>query len=394
MDTLRASLADPEELDREEAAAAARFGAAEAAEQWAVQGFAAASALLAEVGPRWERLQQLRDRALAAEGELRVAEHELAAAADRTARLERQAADAATAERQLDELAARARRHATLQEETEQLARQAERLRRPATGPGPTRRGAAHARCRWRRGEANSSGRGARSGAHPLGETEAALATRVRRGGGQRTTWVRDSQDASTKREALLVQFRDLREQRERIVHAGAEGDCPTCARPLGAEYSKVLGMLDRQLEEVVSNGNFYRQRMEQLKLEPPELAAVDRRREELEEALQAGRLEAPGLPPRPGGGALATEQTRLAERVAGARHRAGELPSGRDEQRTRRCSARSSCSSRSGLEAARFRAMADKAQRWRRSSGRRPAARTPPVRERLRPGGAGRPRV
>mgnify|MGYP003693674035 CR=1 FL=1 len=58
---------------------------------------------------------------------------------------------------------------------------------------------------------------------------------------------MRDLQDARTKREGLLDQYKDLKEQQQRITAAGAEGICPTCARPLGKEYANVVGMLDRQ---------------------------------------------------------------------------------------------------------------------------------------------------
>ena len=95
--------------------------------------------------------------------------------------------------------------------------------------------------------------------------------------------WVRDAQDAKTKRQGLLDQYQELKEQRQRIVRAGPDGDCPTCARPLGAEYDKVLGVLDRQMEDVVSNGNFYKQRIEQLQAEPKELDELERRRVALE---------------------------------------------------------------------------------------------------------------
>ena len=44
----------------------------------------------------------------------------------------------------------------------------------------------------------------------------------------KRTAWVRDLQDARTKREGLLDQYKDLKEQQQRITAAGAEGICPT----------------------------------------------------------------------------------------------------------------------------------------------------------------------
>ena len=102
----------------------------------------------------------------------------------------------------------------------------------------------------------------------------------------QRTAWVRDAQDAQTKRQGLLDQYQELREQRQRIVKAGADGVCPTCTRPLGDEYAKVLELLDRQMEEVRSNGNYYKQRIEQLQQEPAALIEVERHRLDIEQEV------------------------------------------------------------------------------------------------------------
>ena len=112
---------------------------------------------------------------------------------------------------------------------------------------------------------------------------------------------MRDAQDAQTKRQGLLDQYQELRDQRQRIVKAGADGVCPTCTRPLGAEYAKVLELLDRQMEEVRSNGNYYKQRIEQLQQEPVTLTEVERRRLDLEQELtgatsELARLRAPDL--------------------------------------------------------------------------------------------------
>ena len=361
VETLRGGLADPAELDREEAAAAQRLEAADAGERLAVGRFEAAAARLAEIRPRWERLQQLRERALALESDLRVADHEVAAAAERAERLGRQAADVAAAQRRLDEVWKQLEPLPALQEEAEQLARLAEGFRsrqrvqaqlaevrrslettiaRRAKLPGPE----ALEQTRTR-----------------LAETEVALAAAGAEAEAQRTAWVRDAQDASTKRDALLEQFRDLREQRERVVHAGPDGDCPTCARPLGVEYAKVLELLDRQLEEVVSNGNFYRQRMEQLKPEPPELETADRWRDELEQALQAGSAEVGRLATQAQeAAALAAEAARLGERVRGLDAELATLPSGHDEKRYGEVQRRIKGLEPLVVEAARFRAMAD----------------------------------
>jgi exonuclease SbcC len=134
----------------------------------------------------------------------------------------------------------------------------------------------------------------------------------------QRTVWVRDAQDAKTKRQGLLDQYQELKEQRQRIVKAGVEGVCPTCARPLGVEYAKVLELLDRQIEEVRSNGNFYKQRIDQLQQEPAALAEIDQRKLALERELseataQQGRLNAQAHEAVP----LSEEQKRLLLRVS-----------------------------------------------------------------------------
>ena len=90
----------------------------------------------------------------------------------------------------------------------------------------------------------------------------------------RRTEWVRDKQEAETKRQALRQQYTELKEQRERLVAAGEEGTCPTCARPLGGHFRSVLDVLDAQIETVLVDGNYYKNRMEQLEEAPEEVTA------------------------------------------------------------------------------------------------------------------------
>jgi exonuclease SbcC len=151
----------------------------------------------------------------------------------------------------------------------------------------------------------------------------------------RRTGWVRDTQDARTKRQGLLDQFRDLKDQRERLVLAGPEGVCPTCARPLGGEFATVLGVLDRQLEEVLFNGNFYKQRIEQLQPEPPELLDAEHRRLALEDELAAATAHLVRLTQQARDGtALESEAVRLAQRAAELESEIARLPSAHDQAR------------------------------------------------------------
>jgi exonuclease SbcC len=151
----------------------------------------------------------------------------------------------------------------------------------------------------------------------------------------QRTAWVRDAQDAKTKRQGLLDQFHELKEQRQRIVNAGAEGVCPTCARALGSEYAKVLDLLDGQIEEVRANGNYYKQRIDQLNQEPAALSEVDRRRLTLEADLsnataELGRLKAQAQEAR----SLQEEHGRLMMRVRDIESALQELAGSYDQAR------------------------------------------------------------
>src|ERR671932_2530998 len=103
LDTLRAGLIDVAELDAAEQRARERIAAAAAAESACAEAFATAERRLLEVRPRWERVQELRENALALDAELRISRHQLSVAAERTERLERQGGEGATAGEKLEE---------------------------------------------------------------------------------------------------------------------------------------------------------------------------------------------------------------------------------------------------------------------------------------------------
>ncbi len=94
LDVLRTSLGDPAELEAGERRAHERRAAATAAETASAEAWAGVERRLAELRPRAERLQQLRDAAMRLEAETRVADHEVATAEARVAQLEKQVAEA------------------------------------------------------------------------------------------------------------------------------------------------------------------------------------------------------------------------------------------------------------------------------------------------------------
>src|SRR5207302_10589918 len=92
----------------------------------------------------------------------------------------------------------------------------------------------------------------------------------------ERTAWVQDRQYAETKRTELLKLYEEVKEQRDQIVTLGPQGTCPTCKRPLGAEYAAALALRDSQLEVITGHGKYFRQRLQQLAQGPAELVAAE----------------------------------------------------------------------------------------------------------------------
>ena len=127
-------------------------------------------------------------------------------------------------------------------------------------------------------------------------------------------------------------------------------------------------------MEDVVSNGNFYKQRIEQLQLEPRDLEEVDRRRIALEQELSQATAELGGSSAGPGGRhAAATSGSGCCSGVRRARERAGAR-AGRRTTRpvTRRWSAEIRALEPLALQAERLRGLADRAEPLAGPSSRR----------------------
>ena len=77
----------------------------------------------------------------------------------------------------------------------------------------------------------------------------------------------------------LRRQYADVKQQRERVTSLGADGACPTCNRVLGETYTAVVDALTEQLQTLQVDGQYYRDRGDQLKHAPPAIAALDEQR-------------------------------------------------------------------------------------------------------------------
>ncbi|HSL70235.1 MAG TPA: SbcC/MukB-like Walker B domain-containing protein, partial [Longimicrobiales bacterium] len=91
-----------------------------------------------------------------------------------------------------------------------------------------------------------------------------------------RDDWTQQKQHVTTQLQEHLARFDELETQLGQLRAAGPDGTCPTCTRPLGKEFDKVIGLLDDQLTEVKQNGKWLRKREAQLKSKPEELTAAE----------------------------------------------------------------------------------------------------------------------
>jgi exonuclease SbcC len=335
LQAIESGLPDPAELDAAEQLARVRLDQANAGEAESRALLEAAEARLADAEPRWNEAQKQREQVAALQSDLRLAEHhvtvvrdafgqldrDLVAANEARSRLESHKAELAplaqlrVERHQLDELAGLFTRQQAAQAQLEEARLGLQSLRnRSGRLPGPEALKLQAAR---------------------TDELRAALeeldGTRRER----RSLWDRDLQDARTKLVALRDQYKDLKDQLDRVNAAGETGTCPTCARPLGQEYENVVAMLDRQLQDVMFNGNYFKSRVDQLSAEPPELKELDSQREKAEAALAEAtsvlaRLQAQAQEAV----ALQKEQERMEARVAEFEAATREGPSGYDPKR------------------------------------------------------------
>ncbi|HEV8195135.1 MAG TPA: SMC family ATPase [Gemmatimonadales bacterium] len=363
LDARKLELIDPVRLQQEEELAAERLRVAEHASARLAASHRAAEAELLALKPEAERWEALQQTVLSLEGDLKVAEHGAMTAKEQHGGLDRELAEALGAKSRLDELAPllaplpglRAERDAldaareaaggrrSLEASRNELILQLERVDR-------------------RVGELPPGEELARVLAAST-EVNAAQARLAQEAEVRRTVWVREKQDAETQRKNLLAQHEDLREQRGRLEKAGRDGKCPTCGRPLGDGYENVLDLLINQIEEVESQGKFYRQRIEQLQVEPADLVDLVRQRDMLE---QEGR----GLTGRVAGlTQQAAERVRLGEERMGFVAKIAELsaaisaaPESYDEPRHAVVKRQIAALEADALMAERLRALADRA--------------------------------
>ncbi|MBL0937290.1 MAG: SMC family ATPase [Gemmatimonadaceae bacterium] len=360
---LKQGMPDADAIWRAVADAEARLATAKARAEESENAQRVAAERLATLTPAWQDAQRQRELLQQAVADFRLAESEAQSTAREVERLDRELEGMATAHAEMVPVRAQL---AALAHVADAL-REQERL-----AIDDARRQALLERARTlAEGEAALIERASRLESAPQleRETQEALSglksrlTELEQGLEQdRTAWARDRQEAETRLESLRTQFGELTEQRDRLEGLGEESPCPTCGKPLGANFRTVLEQLHEQIETVRVDGNYYRQRSEQLAVLPQAIEESETLRKQLQNDAQAaekrlGRIQ----------GALgeavdnARQREQFAAQLAETRTELAALPIGYDTQRHAMLRAESAQQQELERHAARLGALVDR---------------------------------
>lgn len=333
---LKQGMPDAESVSRQIAEAKARTVTVGMRLTAARQGSLALAERAKVLTPQWVSAQSERERGQKLQSELRVVDGDAAAIARDIERLTKQLAEIAAA--QLD-VAPLVEAIVPLPQLREELATQDTLANAEARRQTLLERLRTVAEEDVRLGE-----RGAQLETAPQLEREASanllslratLTTVEQNLETERTGWVRDRQEAETRLESLRAQYAELEQQHTTMKGLGEETPCPTCGRPLGKSYQSVLDLLTDQMDTVKVDGNYYRQRLDQLAKVPESVEALEERRRLAQHEvatterrllkIQNAVIELAGLQEL---------RTNAAGRLAETRRLLAELPSGYDQTR------------------------------------------------------------
>ena len=285
---LRASLGDRDELVSLLAAASTRV--TEAVDRLAAARKESEDALAAEkaFAPRWEKAEKDRERFRELTHAIETAERDRDGA---RRDLERAAAElqaVAAAEKELEPLRKQLTELPAATEACErfsEMARQEER--RKALARQLAELDAELVRARERVEKLESAPELEKKFAaelKTLREERDAVATRLDE---KKSTWLADKQDAFTQLTTYRDRAAELKVQINQIRELGEEGICPTCGRPVGKDYERLLEELEDQWTALVQDGKWRAKRYEQLEAKPEDVAELETLLPQLVEAVE-----------------------------------------------------------------------------------------------------------
>ena len=277
---LRSALPDAASVERLHAEALARLAQASQRLMVSTARRARAEESMQLVSPRWTAAQKEREQLQESLAELRVAESEVAAYARDVERIGKELADVAAADEALQVLAEELQPLAALSEELQALDRLArDEGRRNALLDTERALEEEVRKLRERRARIETAPSLEEEVTLELEQMRAMLELVEGELEAKRTEWVRDRQEADTKRTALREQYAEVKEQRERLVAAGEDGTCPICERALLDHYRSVLDHFDEQMVSLIADGKYFNSRIEQLEEMPADVRELDERR-------------------------------------------------------------------------------------------------------------------
>lgn len=336
VDGLETGLPAPSEIEKERKAAEARLIEARKAAARATADRGKAQEVLAEEEPRWQEWVERRERTLSLHGDLRVAEAAVVAARQEFQRLDKDLATALAAREELRSLESTVAPISRLKAELLELERlhreDAARREEQAKLTELTRNLNVLDRRIAELADAEASLARATKEVGALTEKLEAAENLVEE---QQAAWVRDKEYANTRRAELLKQHEEVKDQRDKIERLGPDGQCPTCLRPLGAEHRAVLDVLNNQLEVIVTDGTYFKQRIEQLAMPPAAVTQAEAARDALrEEARQASEREVTLREQSREAARLQKERAGLAKRTQEIERRMAARDAGYDAER------------------------------------------------------------
>ena len=257
----------------------------------ATKAHARAESTLAVIAPKWEAAQRAREQVQQLMGELRLAQQAADGLGREFERLERELGSVSEARAALEIIATQLMPLNEVMDEyriLDALAREEGRRKALTESLRTITEELATLRTR-------QAALAATAGAQEELNTQLKLRTAALEAAtasleARRTEWVRDRQEAATKRDALRLQYQDVKAHRDRIVDLGEDGVCPTCQRVLGEHFRAVHDGLEEQLETITVDGRYFTTRLEQLERMEAEFRDLDEQRKAM--VLQISELE------------------------------------------------------------------------------------------------------
>jgi exonuclease SbcC len=285
---MEAAMPESEVVVRLLADTSMRLAEAERRTKDALKRLKRAHSMLEEIEPKWAAAQKEREALQALTAELRLRESEEAAFIKDSTRLEEELAEIAEARNEIAQIKSELSVHKDLESQLHQMQALAQQEGRRSTLNENRRQIVAElAKLHERAASLATDAALVDAKEREREETRRELQEVEKRVADLRTDWARDKQEAITKADDYRSQYKETRDQREKLADLGPDGPCPICTRPLADHFREVLDDLDGRLKEIEVNGKYFASRVEQLKAIPEPLAAEEVKERDLKIRLE-----------------------------------------------------------------------------------------------------------